>query len=231
MAQLITGKSTLTGEEASRFWAAVGVVPVAGGMFKRVGEPSVEVLAKLFKGGETVKPVTGLTDTVNASSALQGASLHAELSALTRIAPDLSRDAEYLARTDRSLLQKHNFDMDHVLAGEVNAAGKATGYHAELAADGASRIKPGASVTHNANGTYEAPVQLWDAGKGQWVDKARESTFFPPSWSHARIEYEVTEAFKSKQLLGGQKWQGTTPSGIVIEGYTNPTRTTFYPTK
>nr|WP_225561104.1 hemagglutinin repeat-containing protein [Comamonas sp. CMM02] len=29
--QLITGQSSMTGEEASRFWAAIGVVPVAGG--------------------------------------------------------------------------------------------------------------------------------------------------------------------------------------------------------
>lgn len=49
MAQLITGKSTLTGEEASRFWAAVGVVPVAGGVFKRVGEPSVEAIKVALK--------------------------------------------------------------------------------------------------------------------------------------------------------------------------------------
>ncbi|MDP1683810.1 EndoU domain-containing protein [Hydrogenophaga sp.] len=74
-------------------------------------------------------------------------------------------------------------------------------------------------------------MQIWDAGKGQWMDKKNISTFFPPSWSQARIEYEVTEAFRNRQVLGGQKWQGTTPSGIVIEGYTNPTRTTFYPTK
>lgn len=137
----------------------------------------------------------------------------------------------YLARTDRNLLQQHNFDMDHVLAGEINAAGKATGYHAEFAADGAARIKPGATVTHNANGTYEAPVQVFDADKGIWVDKVRESTFFPPSWSQARIEYEVSEAFKSRQMLTAQKWSGTSPSGIEIEGFINPGRTTFYPTR
>jgi len=32
-------------------------------------------------------------------------------------------------------------------------------------------------------------------------------------------------------MLGGQKWQGTSPSGVVIEGFVNPGRTTFYPTK
>jgi len=35
--QLITGNSTITGQEASRFWASVGMVPVAGGVLRRVG--------------------------------------------------------------------------------------------------------------------------------------------------------------------------------------------------
>jgi hypothetical protein len=144
-------------------------------------------------------------------------------------APGASRDAEYLARTDRNLLQQHNFDMDHVLAGEINAAGKATGYHAEFAADGAARIKPGATVTHNANGTYEAPVQVFNAGKGIWVDKVRESTFFPPSWSQARIEYEITEAFK--QGTPGTRFEVASPSGITIRFSWDAKnqRTTFYP--
>jgi len=119
--------------------------------------------------------------------------------------------------------------MDHVLAGEVNAKGKATGYHAEFAADGAARIAPGATVTQNANGTYDAPVQIWDAARGQWVDKSRESTFFPSSWSQARIEYEVTEAFKTG--VPGTRFQGTSPSGITIQFSWDAKnqRTTFYP--
>ncbi|QHE87465.1 pre-toxin TG domain-containing protein [Hydrogenophaga sp. BPS33] len=51
-AQLITGQSSLTGEAVSRFWAAVGVIPIAGGVLKKVGEPSVEALNALLKKGE-----------------------------------------------------------------------------------------------------------------------------------------------------------------------------------
>jgi filamentous hemagglutinin len=43
--QLVTGNSSITGEEANRFWAAVGLAPVAGGMIRRVGEPTVEAIA------------------------------------------------------------------------------------------------------------------------------------------------------------------------------------------
>jgi hypothetical protein len=131
--------------------------------------------------------------------------------------------------TDQQVLKNNRFDMDHVLEGEINSKGKATGYHAELAADGASRIKPGAEISYNANGTYEAPVQIWDADKGQWVDKARESTFFPPSWSQARTEYEVSEAFK--QGTPGTKFVKTSPSGLDIQFYwdSKNQRTTFHP--
>jgi len=134
---------------------------------------------------------------------------------------------------DQSLRKAHNFDMNHVLSGEINAAGRASGYHAELAADGAARIRPGSTVTHNANGTYSAQVDVYDAAKGVWVEKTAnkgESTFFNPAWSQARIEYEVAEAFKERRMLSSTQWQGTTPSGIEIGGYTSPTRTTFYPT-
>lgn len=144
-------------------------------------------------------------------------------------AVDHSRDAEYLAKTDKAVLSQNNFDMPHVLNGEVNAAGRATGYHAEFAADGAARIKPGATVTHNPNGTYEAPVQVFDAARGEWVDKSRESTFFPPSWSQARIEYEISEAFKKG--TPGTSFDELSPSGVRIQFHWDAKnrRTTFYP--
>ncbi|MGE0350434.1 hemagglutinin repeat-containing protein [Hydrogenophaga sp.] len=49
VAQLITGKSTLTGEEVSRFWAAVGVVPLAGGAIRKLAEPSEEFIAAVMR--------------------------------------------------------------------------------------------------------------------------------------------------------------------------------------
>lgn len=49
MLQLVTGQSSLTGEDASRIWAAVGLVPIAGGMVRKVGEPAVDMLAAALK--------------------------------------------------------------------------------------------------------------------------------------------------------------------------------------
>ncbi|WP_431276947.1 hypothetical protein ACQ858_20895 [Variovorax ureilyticus] len=47
--QLITGKSSLTGDDANRILAAVGLVPIAGGIVRKVGEPVVETLTSLLR--------------------------------------------------------------------------------------------------------------------------------------------------------------------------------------
>ncbi|MEW6100380.1 MAG: EndoU domain-containing protein [Pseudomonadota bacterium] len=97
-------------------------------------------------------------------------------------------------------------------------------------------MKPGAQVLYHPNGTYEAPVQVWDANKGVWLDKKNISTFFPPSWSQARIEYEVAEAFKAAVQAGRdplKSFQFDSPSGIKIQFHWDAKnqRTTFYPLK
>ena len=154
-----------------------------------------------------------------------------ELAAAAKVRVDTSNDAFYISNTDRSVLTNNNFDMDHVLSGEINANQKATGYHAEFAANGQARITPGVPATQNANGTYEAPVQIWDEARKAWVDKVYRSTFFPPSWSEARITYEVTEAFK--QGTSGTSFQAATPSGIRIQFRwdSKNQRTVFFPRK
>jgi filamentous hemagglutinin len=50
IAQLITGKESMTGEEANRFWAAIGCVPMLGG--------GIKVLAKGVDGGLDLIKVT-----------------------------------------------------------------------------------------------------------------------------------------------------------------------------
>ena len=115
----------------------------------------------------------------------------------------------------------------------MNAKGKkATGYHAEFAAEGAARIRPGSTVTVNADSTYSALVDVWDASKNTWVEKVSnkgESTFFPTSWSQARIQYEVSEAFKKGSPKAS--FVENTPSGIRIQFHWDPKnqRTTFHP--
>ena len=214
-------------------------VVAAAGSIKFVGSASG---AKNLIGGTTIKSVAEAADMAAARSVAQAQQLRQELSSLAKVQPDRTRDAYYVANTDQMMLKANNFDMNHVLSGEINGAGRATGYHAELAAEGSARIRPGSAVTQNANGTYTGQVDAFDPTKvnpqtgvmGDWVEKKGSgggiSTFFNPSWSEARIEYEVAQAFKVRQSTGKpNQWRGTSPSGIEIEGYATPTRTTFYP--
>ncbi len=192
------------------------------------GVASAGVVAGALAGRSGRGPVTS-EGTANASA---GAALQSDLQRRAGVQPDTSRDAYYIAMNDPRIAADNRFDWDHVLAGEVNAAHKATGYHWEDAAGGAARINPLGTVKHNPNGTYEAPVQVWDSSRG-WVDKSRESTFFPADWSLARVQFEVSEAFKLGQAQGlaGTRFQAISPSGIEIQFSWDAKnrRTTFYP--
>ena len=56
LAQLITGHTSLTGDETSRLWAALGVLP-ARGILKKTGEASVTAIAKTFKKLDFLKEI------------------------------------------------------------------------------------------------------------------------------------------------------------------------------
>jgi len=43
--QVVTGNSSITGEEANRFWSALALVPLAGGAIRRVGERAAEAVS------------------------------------------------------------------------------------------------------------------------------------------------------------------------------------------
>jgi hypothetical protein len=58
LAQLITGKKSLTGEETSRLWAAVGVVPF-GGVLKPLGRKVGDLASVLAKDLGKVETVAG----------------------------------------------------------------------------------------------------------------------------------------------------------------------------
>lgn len=65
---------------------------------------------------------------------------------------------------------------------------------------------------------------------GQFLPKTNNggmSTMFPDSWTADRIKVEVDGAFQTKKIVGN-KWTGTTPSGVQVEGYLSP-KTTVYP--
>jgi filamentous hemagglutinin len=55
------------------------------------------------------------------------------------------------------------------------------------------------------------------------------SDLTPSTWTADRIKVEVDGAFQNKTVVGN-KWFGTTPSAVKVEGYLNP-KTTVFPKK
>ena len=71
----------------------------------------------------------------------------------------------------------------------------------------------------DANSVYKGKVAIKGEGSNQFILKKKESTFFPQSWSEARVKYEITEAFKKRPLnLPKDKgFTATTPSEVPIK--------------
>ena len=90
---------------------------------------------------------------------------------------------------------------------------------------------PGTASAPNAQGVYSARIEVADPNNpGQFLPKTNNggvSTLFPDSWTADRIKVEVDAAFQNRTVVGN-KWTGTTPSGVKVEGFLNP-KTTVYP--
>lgn len=129
-----------------------------------------------------------------------------------------------------------NFDFDHVIGGDVSKNGKkVTGGHSLVKGDvRISKVidKP------DINGVYNAEVEIYNPVTQKWELKITKTenrnTMFPFNWTEERIKSEIRSAWDSKEFrvitnARGKSWQGTSESGIKIEGYINPDKTTAYP--
>ncbi|MCT8964149.1 EndoU domain-containing protein [Pseudomonas veronii] len=117
----------------------------------------------------------------------------------------------------------------HILSAEVKPNGNVVGGHSTVMGD--VQVIPGTASIPNAQGVYSARIQVADpANPGQFLPKTNNggiSTLFPDSWTADRIKVEVDGAFQNRTVVGN-KWTGTTPSGVQVEGYMSP-KTTVYP--
>ena len=118
------------------------------------------------------------------------------------------------------------FDWKHILDGDTS------GFHSRpggIDPPSARVISKGPPDSH---GVYEAKVEITNPATGQV--KTKNSTFFPDDWTHERVKAEVEGAFDKRVYPDSakpEKWTGTSPSGVRIDGYDNPARTTAYPVR
>jgi Bacterial EndoU nuclease len=120
----------------------------------------------------------------------------------------------------------------HIFLGEINRRGLAVGYHHRLNGKDANNARM-VKITGlpNQQGVYIGRVEIRNPANGQWVSKNSSSTFFPDRWSQAQVLTEIKSAFISADK-SKEPWQGTSTSGLRIEGYYNKatnTITTAYP--
>jgi len=110
-------------------------------------------------------------------------------------------------------------NIKHIFHGEINPSGRAVGFHhsGSIGHQRHSRIK---SITKspNAQGVYEADVEIYDPRRGRWITKQIPSTFFPDSWSRAQVLDEIRRAFQNRTFTRGNYWEGISPGGIRIGG-------------
>ena len=111
-------------------------------------------------------------------------------------------------------------NVKHIFHGEINQKGKAVGFHhrGSMGHQGRARIVQILSPP-NTLGVYKAEVEIYDSKRGRWIRKGDPSTFFPDSWSRARVLIEIRGAFQNQILTGGNYWEGISPSGVIIRGY------------
>ena len=127
-----------------------------------------------------------------------------------------------------------DFD-NHIINGEINASGKAVGGHSTAGINNNVKIDRLHSVS--SNGVRTADISVFDQNTNQWIRKVKrdgikpqKTTLFPESWTESRIKVEVDIAYKNRIISQTRRniWEGTTPSGIKVEGYIAP-NTTVYP--
>jgi len=140
----------------------------------------------------------------------------------------------YLDLRAQKVIAPIDFD-NHIINGEINASGKAVGGHSTAGINNNVKIDRLHSVS--SNGVRTADISVFDQNTNQWIRKVKrdgikpqKTTLFPESWTESRIKVEVDIAYKNRIISQTRRniWEGTTPSGIKVEGYIAP-NTTVYP--
>lgn len=141
-----------------------------------------------------------------------------------------SQSSQFKAHTQREWENKTGLDFNHFIGGDINKKGTVTGGHSLTRGDVRVIQQTSASDKH---GVYQATVEIkkpdgsWEMKKGRGGKPMTNHSMFPKDWDEARIRAEVTSAWEKRKELEGQKWRGTSKSGVEIEGFTEPNRTAY----
>ncbi|MFQ1700245.1 RHS repeat-associated core domain-containing protein [Loktanella agnita] len=115
-----------------------------------------------------------------------------------------------------------NIRYDHILDGNINGMGNGSGGHYSRSSN--TRVREQINGP-DRNGVSTGKIQVRDPATGRWVDKNATTSFFPDHWSRRQTKQEIAGAFQNASPMPGNpsKWQGTSPSGVPMEGYYSST--------
>lgn len=141
-----------------------------------------------------------------------------------------SQSSQFKAHAQREWENKTGLDFNHFIGGDINKKGTVTGGHSLTRGDVRVIQQTSAPDKH---GVYQATVEIkkpdgsWEMKKGRGGKPMTNHSMFPKDWDEARIRAEVTSAWEKRKELEGQKWRGTSKSGVEIEGFMEPNRTAY----
>lgn len=106
--------------------------------------------------------------------------------------------------------------LEHILEGELNRHGQATGFHYDQLPTKNGEIIEGTETKENEFGVYEAEVIVSDVKKNS---NGGRSTFFPDDWDTQEVIDAINEAYDVKEYINGNTYEGLTTDGLIIRMY------------
>ncbi|WP_176701139.1 EndoU domain-containing protein, partial [Gilliamella sp. Bif1-4] len=117
-----------------------------------------------------------------------------------------------------------SINTEHILNGEIKTYknGKKVGTGGHYLKDPNIRVDRWTGAA-DVNGVKTGYISVRDPATGKWYKKQAETTFFPEHWSKRQTEMEIESAFRNSKPhadpLKKEMWQGTSSSGVKMEGY------------
>lgn len=131
--------------------------------------------------------------------------------------PWRSYETSYGKSTLNSLKNTENFTdsaIEHIFEGQVNARGKAVGYHYEGIEGTFGNVIPGTESSTNNFGIYKAKVEVNGIPK---TANGGFSSFYSKSMSPQEVIGSINEAYRNRVYIRGNTYSGLTSSGMEIE--------------
>ena len=183
----------ITGGDVAKTWAECAITSF--------------VLRSVFEGGKSSSKADGKNKVMSTSKG-RGES-----------ESSITSETSYGKSTLNSLKNTENFTdsaIEHIFEGQVNARGKAVGYHYEGIEGTSGNVIPGTESSVNNIGVYKAQVEVNGIPK---TANGGFSTFYSKNLSPQQVIDAINEAYSNCELKLGTRntYQGVANNGMKID--------------